>query len=122
MNTRQWLVSVISYYRNLGFFQQYPNLSDEQIADILENIQKKNQFGDGTFNSQKEEDVIVLDETRIIPIYLEEMYSNSCEHKEGINIIKSVSEAQNIIEGILLELSYIARDVFTIKNIKCYLV
>lgn len=118
MNTRQWLISVISYYRNLEFFQQYSSLSDDRIADILENIQKNNEFDNGTFKSQREEDVIVLDENRIIPLCLEDIYIEHFNSKEDIKILNEISNANKIIKGILLELSYISRKKIIIKNIQ----
>jgi hypothetical protein len=118
MNTRQWLISVISYYRNLEFFQQYSSLSDDQIADILENIQKNNEFDNGTFDSQREEDVIVLDENRIIPLCLEDIYIEYFNRQEDTKILNEISNANKTIKGILLELSYISRKIFAIKNIQ----
>lgn len=118
MNIREWLISVIIYYRNLNFFKKYSNLSNSQIASILEKQHQENNGDGGIFKSRREEDVIALDEDRIIPICFEDIYPDPFDDKLSGESSSDFATASKIISTILWELSEISRGFFKPRDIE----
>ena len=64
---KEWVIRTIQYYRKINFFEQYNDLSDEQLANILKRLCRRNEcFGCGSFTTGNDYEVIQFDRQRTL--------------------------------------------------------
>lgn len=74
---KNWVIQTVQYYRKTNFFEQYKDLSDEELANTLKRLcQKEDSITGGTFNGSYDSQVIRYDKQRILQVSLDALYGD----------------------------------------------
>lgn len=74
---KNWVIQTVQYYRKINFFEQYNNLSDEELANTLKRLcQKEDYITGGTFDGRNDSEVIRYDKQRILEVSLDALYGD----------------------------------------------
>lgn len=107
IQNEEWLLETLRYYRQLHFFEQYQQLSDnELIVEILDKTRKTGNWYD--LQMRRDEAVLLLDTQRVITIAFDSSYDNIYL----VNLNTALREFQHLAQ--------ISRGVFSPQNITAY--
>ncbi len=74
---KNWVIQTVQYYRKINFFEQYNDLSDEELANTLKQLcQKEDCITDSTFDGRYDSEVIRYDKQRILEVSLDALYGD----------------------------------------------
>ncbi len=74
---KNWVIQTVQYYRKINFFEQYNDLSDEELANTLKRLcQKEDYITGGTFDGSYDSEVIRYDKQRILQVSLDALYGD----------------------------------------------
>lgn len=74
---KNWVIQTVQYYRKINFFEQYNDLSDEELANTLKRLcQKEDSITGGIFDGRNDSEVLRYDKQRILEVSLDALYGD----------------------------------------------
>ena len=112
VNTQEWLIDFLRFYRELGFFEEYLHLSNKDLSDLL--VQIMAQHGLDLNKECHREDYVVLgyDQKRVWAVAFDSFDSFNFHHA------KDIGYGGQLHEEIVNSWANISRGLFSPKDIR----
>lgn len=104
MYTHEWLISRTRFYQNFGFFENYTDLSDEELADQIIRLRRAETGGEiaQLFNEGYEWLLLGLDTKRVLSAATDILYAEEPPEYDFEAFVETIQQLSSISRGAFI--------------------